>query len=389
VVTAVMPTYGRIDIAFDHGEGSYLYSTDGQRYLDFATGIATNSLGHAHPHLVKKLQEQAGKLWHVSNLYNIPEQQRFADRLVDNSFADTVFFCNSGAEAMEGALKVARKYHFANGNPEREHIVCATGSFHGRTLTTLSAGDNDKYREGFGPRPGGFDHVAFGNLNEMRAAMTKKTAAILVEPIQGEGGINPATAEYLQELRKIADEFGALLIFDEVQCGMSRSGSLFSYTLADTEPDIMGLAKGLGGGFPVGAVLATEEAAVGMVPGTHGSTYGGNPLAMAAANAVLDVMLEPGFLESVVEKGNYLRKGLDNLTRSHLKVIESVRGTGLMLGLKCVAPNLDLMTALREHKLLTVVAGENVLRILPPLNVKMSELDEALEIMSNVLKTIS
>ena len=386
MVTTVMPTYGRIDIAFDYGEGSYLFTTEGEKYLDFATGIATNSLGHAHPHLVKKLQEQAGKLWHVSNLYNIPEQQRFADRLVENSFADTVFFCNSGAEAIEGALKVARKYQFANGKPERDQIVCATGSFHGRTLTTLSAGDNDKYREGFGPRPGGFKHVAFGNLNEMRAAMNETTAAILVEPIQGEGGINPATAEYLQELRKIADEFDTLLIFDEVQCGMSRSGSLFAYSLAHTEPDIMGLAKGIGGGFPVGAVLATERAAAGMVPGTHGSTYGGNPLAMAAANAVLDIMLEPNFLDSVQEKGDYLKKELDTLVKSYPKVMESVRGTGLMLGIKCCVPNLDLMTAFRNHKLLTVVAGENVLRILPPLNVEISELDEAIEIIDKVCK---
>ena len=386
MVTTVMPTYGRIDIAFDYGKGSYLYTTEGEKYLDFATGIATNSLGHAHPHLVKKLQDQAGKLWHVSNLYNIPEQQRFADRLVENSFADTVFFCNSGAEAIEGALKVARKYQFANGKPERNQIVCATGSFHGRTLTTLSAGDNDKYREGFGPRPGGFKHVAFGNLNEMRAAMNETTAAILVEPIQGEGGINPATADYLQELRKIADEFDTLLIFDEVQCGMSRSGSLFAHSLAHTEPDIMGLAKGIGGGFPVGAVLATERAAAGMVPGTHGSTYGGNPLAMAAANAVLDIMLEPNFLDSVQEKGDYLKKELDRLVKSYPKVMESVRGTGLMLGIKCCVPNLDLMTAFRNHKLLTVVAGENVLRILPPLNVEISELDEAIEIMDKVCK---
>lgn len=384
MVTSVMPTYGRIDIAFERGEGSYLYSTDGRRYIDFATGIATNSLGHAHPHLVAKVQEQAGKLWHVSNLYNIPEQQRFADRLVANSFADTVFFCNSGAEAMEGALKVARKYHFANGSPEREDVVCATGSFHGRTLTTLSAGDNDKYREGFGPRPGGFQHVAFGNLNEMRAAMTGETAAILVEPIQGEGGINPASAEYLRSLREIADEFGALLVFDEVQCGMGRTGHLFAYEIAGVSPDVMGLAKGIGGGFPVGAVLASEKAALGMVPGTHGSTYGGNPLAMAAANAVLDVMLEPGFLDSVRENGAYLREALDGVVSRHPKVVEAVRGVGLMLGLKCVGPNLELMTALREAGMLSVVAGENVLRILPPLTVSKGEIDEAVGILEDV-----
>jgi acetylornithine/N-succinyldiaminopimelate aminotransferase len=378
VVTSVMPTYGRIDIAFERGEGSYLYSTDGRRYLDFASGIATNSLGHAHPHLVEKIREQAGKLWHVSNLYNIPEQQRFADRLVANSFADTCFFCNSGAEAMEGALKVARKYHFVNGDPDREEMVCATGAFHGRTLATLSAGDNAKYREGFGPRPGGFTHVAFGNLNEMRAAMSGKTAAIVVEPIQGEGGINPASADYLKELRNIADEFGALLVFDEVQCGMGRTGHLFAYQMSGVAPDIMALAKGLGGGFPVGAVLASEKGASGMSPGTHGSTFGGNPMAMAAANAVLDVMLEPGFLDHVKETGAYLRKQLDAAVARNHKVLESARGVGLMQGVKCVSPNGDLMTATREAGLLTVVAGGNVLRILPPLSVSKEEIDEAI-----------
>ncbi len=377
MVTSVMPTYGRINIAFERGEGSYLYSTDGRRYLDFASGIATNSLGHAHPHLVEKIREQAGKLWHVSNLYNIPEQQRFADRLVANSFADTCFFCNSGAEAMEGALKVARKYHFVKGDPDREEMVCATGAFHGRTLATLSAGDNAKYREGFGPRPGGFAHVAFGNLNEMRAAMSNKTAAIVVEPIQGEGGINPASADYLKELRNIADEFGALLVFDEVQCGMGRTGHLFAYEMSGVAPDIMALAKGLGGGFPVGAVLASEKGASGMSPGTHGSTFGGNPMAMAAANAVLDVMLEPGFLGKVKETGAYLRKQLDAVVARNPKVLESARGVGLMQGVKCVCTNGDLMTATREAGLLTVVAGGNVLRILPPLTVSRDEIDEA------------
>ena len=389
MVTAVMPTYGRIDIAFESGEGSYLYDTEGEKYLDFATGIATNSLGHCHPHLVATVQEQASKLWHVSNLYNIPEQQRFADRLVENSFADTVFFCNSGAEAMEGCLKVARKYHFENGAPEREEIVCATGAFHGRTLTTLSAGDSEKYREGFGPRPEGFHHVAFGNLNEMRAAMSTKTAAILVEPIQGEGGINPASTAYLRALRDIADEFNALLIFDEVQCGMGRTGKLFAYELANVTPDIMGLAKGIGGGFPVGAVLATEKAASGMVPGTHGSTYGGNPLAMAAANAVLDVINEPDFLSSIIKKGNKLKDDLTSLVDKHPSVLESVRGVGLMLGVKSIGPNLELMTALRENKLLTVVAGENVVRILPPLNVSEDELDEAVQKIDQVCNKIT
>ncbi len=380
----VMPTYGRIDIAFERGEGSYLYSTDGRRFLDFATGIATNSLGHAHPRLVAALREQAGRLWHVSNLYNIPEQQRFAARLVENSFADTCFFCNSGAEAMEGALKVARKRHFAAGAPEREEVVCATGAFHGRTLATLSAGDSEKYREGFGPRPGGFSHVAFGNLNEARAAMTDRTAAILVEPIQGEGGVNPASADYLAGLREVADEFGALLVFDEVQCGMGRTGHLFAYQMYGVAPDIMGLAKGLGGGFPVGAVLATEAAASGMVPGTHGSTFGGNPLAMAAANAVLDAMLEPGFLDSVRDRGARLREGLEGVAARHPRAVASVRGVGLMLGIECVGGNLDAMAALREAGLLSVVAGGNIVRLLPPLTVSDDEIDEGIGILDRV-----
>ncbi len=387
--TSVMPTYGRIDIAFERGEGSYLYSTDGRRFLDFATGIATNSLGHAHPHLVEKLRDQAGRLWHVSNLYNIPEQQKFADRLVANSFADTCFFCNSGAEAMEGALKVARKHHFANGRPEREDMVCATGAFHGRTLATLSAGDNEKYREGFGPRPGGFKHVAFGNLNEMRAAMSDTTAAIVVEPIQGEGGINAASHDYLCALRDIADEFGALLVFDEVQCGMGRTGHLFAYEMAGITPDVMGLAKGIGGGFPVGAVLATGDAASGMVPGTHGSTYGGNPLAMAAGNAVLDVMLEPGFLKTVKARGQYLRQALDGIAARHPGIIDSVRGAGLMQGIRCVGSNAEMMTALREAGLLTVVAAENVVRILPPLNVSEPEIDESAGLIETVCEKLA
>lgn len=384
MTSSVMTTYGRIDIAFERGEGSYLYSTDGRRFLDFATGIAVNSLGHGHPALVAALKQQADRLWHVSNLYNIPEQQRFADRLVAHSFADSCFFCNSGAEAMEGALKVARKYHFAAGDAEREDVVCATGAFHGRTLATLSAGDSEKYREGFGPRPGGFTHVPFGNLNELRAALSDRTAAILVEPIQGEGGINPADAGYLAGLRDAADEFGALLVFDEVQCGVGRTGHLFAYQMYGVTPDVMGLAKGLGGGFPVGAVLASDKAAGGMVPGTHGSTFGGNPLAMAAANAVLDVILEPGFLDGVTAKGGRLRAGLEDLASRHPGAIESVRGVGLMLGMKCVGNNLEMMTALRDAGLLSVVAGDNVVRLLPPLTTTESEIDECLGILDTV-----
>ena len=377
MVTTVMPTYGRIDIAFDRGEGSYLYATDGRRFLDFASGIATNSLGHAHPHLVKEIQNQAAKLLHVSNLYHIPEQQRLADRLVENSFANTVFFCNSGAEAMEGALKLARKFHFANGEPERERVVCCTRAFHGRTLATLSAGDNAKYREGFGPRPEGFDHVAFGNVNELRSAMGDDVAAIVIEPIQGEGGIFPADYRYMHALRDAADEFGALLVFDEVQCGMGRSGKLWAYEWAGVAPDVMALAKGLGGGFPVGAVLASERAASGMVPGTHGSTYGGNPLACAAANAVLDVMLEPGFLDQVIARGDYLHAQLQTVADRFPNFIDEVRGQALMVGMKTIAANMDVWTRLRAHGLLVVGAGDNAIRLLPPLTVSEAEIDEA------------
>ncbi len=383
-MTSVMTTYGRIEIAFERGEGSWLYSTDGRRFLDFATGIAVNSLGHGHPALVAALKDQAERLWHVSNLYNIPEQQQLADKLVEHSFADTCFFCNSGAEAMEGALKVARKYQFVSGAPEREEVVCASGAFHGRTLATLSAGDSEKYREGFGPRPDGFHHVPFGNLNELRAALSDRTAAILVEPIQGEGGINPADGAYLEGLRAAADEFDALLVFDEVQCGMGRTGHLFAYQMYGVKPDIMGLAKGLGGGFPVGAVLATEKAATGMVPGTHGSTFGGNPLAMAAANAVLEELVKPGFLDAVAQKGVRLRAGLDDLAARRPDAIEEVRGVGLMIGIKCVDNNLEVMTALRDAGLLTVVAGDNVVRLLPPLTASDDEIDECLRILDTV-----
>lgn len=385
MVTSVMPTYGRIDIAFERGEGVYLYATDGRRYIDLAAGIATNSLGHAHPHLVKVLQDQAAKLWHVSNLYNIPEQQRLADRLVANSFADTVFFCNSGAEALEGAIKLARKHHYAAGDEKRDGVVACTKAFHGRTLATLSAGDNEAYRTGFGPRPGGFQHVAFGNMNEMRAAMDDTVAAILVEPVQGEGGINVADTDYLNELRVVADEFGALLVFDEVQCGMGRTGKLWAHEAAKIKPDVMALAKGLGGGFPVGAVLATEKAASGMVPGTHGSTYGGNPLAVSVANAVLDVMLEDGFLDEVAAKGDYFMGRLAKIAAANPKVLKGVRGKALMIGLECEVTNADLQTKLRDAGILAVGAADNVLRFLPPLTITRDEIDEALAIFETVV----
>lgn len=381
MVTSVMPTYGRIDIAFERGEGPYLYSTDGRRFLDFATGIATNSLGHAHPKLVTAIADQAAKLMHVSNLYRIPEQEALADKLVATSFADTVFFCNSGAESLEGSIKVARRYQFHVGQPQRTKIICCNHSFHGRTLGTLSATDKEAYREGFGPRVQGFTHVAFGNLNEMRdAAAAEDAAAILVEPVQGEGGIFVATPEYLRALREIADEFGLMLVFDEVQCGMGRTGRLWAHEWAGIAPDIMASAKGLGGGFPVGAVMASEKAASGMKPGLHGSTYGGNPLAMVAAKTVLDVVSEPAFLEHVEKTAASLRGKLERIAGKHSSVIEEVRGAGLLIGLKCRVPAGDLQTALREQQgMLTVGAGENVLRVLPPLTIDESHVSEAVE----------
>ncbi len=378
MVTSVMPTYGRIDIAFERGEGPYLYSTDGRRFLDFATGIATNSLGHAHPKLAKAIADQAAKLMHVSNLYRIPEQEALADKLVATSFADTVFFCNSGAESLEGSIKVARRYQFHVGQPQRTKVICCNHAFHGRTLGTLSATDKEAYREGFGPRVQGFTHVAFGNLNEMRdAAASDDAAAILVEPVQGEGGIFVASPEYLQALREIADEFGLMLVFDEVQCGMGRTGKLWAHEWSGIAPDIMASAKGLGGGFPVGAVMASEKAASGMKPGLHGSTYGGNPLAMAAAKTVLDIISESAFLEHVVKTSESLREQLKKLVAKHPGVIEEVRGSGYLMGLKCVVPAGDLQTALREKGLLTVGAGENVLRVLPPLTIEESHVSEA------------
>ena len=376
---ALMPTYARADLAFERGEGPYLYTADGRRYLDFAAGIAVNALGHSHPHLVEVLQEQAAKLWHVSNLYTIPEGQQLAERLVDNSFADLVFFCNSGAEAVEGALKLARRYHFAAGYPEKTRVISCSGAFHGRTLTTLSAAANPKYLTGFGPASEGFDSVPFGNMNELRNAITEETAAILVEPIQGEGGVRPADLEYLRALRAVCDEYGLLLIFDEIQCGMGRTGKLFAHEWAGMAPDVMALAKGLGSGFPIGAILATGTAAEAMQPGTHGSTFGGNPLAMAVANAVLDVMLEKGFLPEVDRVARLLWDRLNELVGRFPQVLSEVRGAGMMLGLKCVVPNTEVIAKLREEGLLTVGAAENVIRLLPPLIIDESQVNEAVQ----------
>ena len=379
-----MPTYARADLAFERGEGPYLYTAEGRRYLDFGSGIAVTALGHAHPHLVAALTEQAGKLWHCSNLYRIPEGERLAARLCDASFADRVFFCNSGAEAIEGAIKVARKHHHDAGRPERNRIITCSGSFHGRTITTLTAAGNPKYLTGFGPGTEGFDQVPFGNMNELRQAITPQTAAILVEPIQGEGGVREAELEYLRHLRAAADEFDLLLIYDEVQSGMGRSGKLFAHEWAGAAPDVMGLAKGLGSGFPMGAVLANEKAASGMQPGSHGSTFGGNPLAMAVGNAVLDVMLEPGFLERVERVGAYAQGVFGDLAARHPAVYAGVRGRGLLMGLVCAAPNGEVMASAAAEGLLAVAAAENVLRLLPPLIVEESHIDEAAAILERV-----
>jgi acetylornithine/N-succinyldiaminopimelate aminotransferase len=388
VISAVMPTYARIDLSFVRGEGAYLFDADGQRYLDFATGIAVNALGHCHPHLVKAVREQAGKLWHTSNMYQIPGQQKLAQRLVDATFADSVFFANSGAEAVECALKMARKYQHDNGNPERFRVIAFSNAFHGRTMSTIAAGGQEKHLAGFAPSMEGFDHVPFGNLNAVRAAITNETGAILVEPIQGEGGIRPASPEFLNGLRQAADEFGLLLIFDEVQCGVGRTGKLFAHEWADVTPDIMSVAKGLGGGFPVGACLANEAAAAALNAGSHGSTFGGNPMAMAAANAVLDVILAPSFLESVNKLAKKLWIKLSDLAAAHPDVIEEIRGSGLMIGIKCKIDSTVLRGKLLDARMLSVGAADNVIRILPPLIIENSHIDEAIQILDDVCAQI-
>lgn len=372
-----MPVFKRLDLAFDRGEGAYLFGTDGRRYLDFGSGIAVTMLGHSHPHLVKALETQARKLWHCSNLFRIPEQERLADRLVANSFADTVFFSNSGAEAIEGGIKLVRKYHDATGHPERYRVICTNGAFHGRTLATIAAGGQEKHTKGFGPLVDGFDHVSFNNLNELRAAITDKTGAILVEPVHGEGGIRPATAEYMQGLRKVADEYGLLLFFDEVQTGAGRTGKLFAHQAFGVEPDLVATAKGFGGGFPLGALLATEKAAVGMTYGTHGSTFGGNPLAMAVGNAVLDVLMEDGFLANVERMAKLTQDRLGKVVRAHPNLFEELRGMGLMLGLKCKVSNEKMGEKLLANGLITVGAGDNVVRLAPPLVIGESHVEEA------------
>jgi acetylornithine/N-succinyldiaminopimelate aminotransferase len=382
-ITPLMPVYPRSGVRPVRGEGAYLIDESGQRYLDFASGIAVNILGHGHPHLTKAIADQAATLMHVSNLYGSPQGEALAQRLVDNSFADTVFFTNSGAEAVECAIKTARRYHFANGHPERQNLITFKNAFHGRTLGTISATDQPKMREGFEPLLPGFEYSAFDDLEAARALVDEHTAGFLVEPIQGEGGVRPASVEFLKGLREICDEHGLMLVLDEVQCGVARTGKLYAHEHYGITPDIMATAKGIGGGFPLGACLATEEAAKGMVFGTHGSTYGGNPLAMAAGQAVLDVILAPGFMEQVAATGDRLRAALEQMMPNYDHLFDSVRGKGLMLGIKMKSDSRAFVAHVRDkHGLLTVAAGENVVRVLPPLNIEEHHITEFIEKLS-------
>ena len=387
---AVMGTYGRQDVVFERGEGSWLISTDGERYLDFTSGIAVNGLGHCHPHLIKALKEQADTLWHTSNLYRVKNQERLAERLADLTFADNMFFCNSGAEACEGAIKLVRKYHYANGHPEKIRVITFEGAFHGRTMTTLAAGGNKKYLEGFGPKPEGFDQLTGFDLKAVEKAITPETAAIMIEPVQMEGGVRVVPNDFMKGLRKLCDKHGLLLVLDEVQSGMGRSGKLFHYEWSGIKPDVMAIAKAIGGGFPLGAFLATKEAAKGMVAGTHGSTFGGNPLATAVGNAVLDVMLEKGFLKGVEQKGLRLKQLMAALKDEMSDMVDEVRGHGLLAGvkLKDKYPAGDVMKAATAEKLLTVSAGDNVIRLLPPLTVTEAEMKDGIARLSNALKAV-
>ncbi len=376
VTSHLMPTFARVHLAFERGEGVWLYATNGERYLDFTSGVAVNALGHAHPHLVAALSEQAHKLWHVSNLYEIPEDERAAKRLCEASFADVVFFCNSGAEAAECAIKTARKYQSVNGRPERFRIVTFEGAFHGRTLATLAAGGQKKYLDGFGPVVEGFDQVPFADLAAVKRVVGDETAAIMIEPLMGEGGVRVVEPSFLRALRELCDAHDLMLIFDEVQTGMGRTGELFAYQRSGVVPDIMPLAKALGGGFPVGACLATREAAKGMTAGTHGSTFGGNLLAMSAVNATLDVMLAPGFFDHVKRIGLLFKQRLAEIKDRYPSLIAEVRGEGLLVGLRALVPAGELVDALRAENMLAVGAGDNVVRLLPPLIVSEQEIAE-------------
>ena len=377
MIPSVLPTYSRAPLSFVKGEGSWLIEQDGRRFLDLGAGIAVNALGHAHPALVAALTEQAGQLWHTSNLYEIPQQQELADRLVALSFADTVFFTNSGTEACELAVKMARKYFYDKGQPDRTEIITVSGSFHGRSSAGIAAAGSEKMTKGFGPLLPGFKHIEFGDMEALGAAITDTTAAIMIEPVQGEGGIRPVPDADLKQMRALCETHGLLLIFDEVQCGVGRTGKMFAHEWAGVTPDIMMVAKGIGGGFPLGAVLATENAASGMTAGTHGSTYGGNPLGCAVGNAVVNIIGTDAFLEDVNRKAGLMRQKLEGLVASHPDVFESVRGSGLMLGLKCKATNSDVVAAGYRHEVITVPAADNVIRLLPPLNITDEDIAEA------------
>ncbi len=385
----LLPVFARVDLGFERGEGCWLIATNGDRYLDFTSGVAVNALGHAHPHLVKALQEQATKLWHMSNLFKSPDGEVLAARLCEQSFADFVFFCNSGAEAMEGVIKLVRHYHFSKGHGERYRIITFEGAFHGRTLATLAATGSAKYLEGFGPPMDGFDQVPHGDIEAVKKAIGPNTAAILIEPVQGEGGVRSAPNSFFKALRDLCDQHGLLLAFDEVQTGMGRCGDLFAYRRTGVTPDVMSLAKALGGGFPIGAVLASAEAAAGMAPGSHGSTFGGNPLAVAAANAVLDVMLKPGFFDHVQKMSLLLKQKLASVVDRYPTVLSEVRGEGLLVGVKAVVPSGDLVTALRGEKLLTVGAGDNVVRFLAPLVVSETEIEHSVQCLERACAALS
>lgn len=377
MVAAVLPTYARQPVSFARGEGVRLYDEAGNAYLDFGSGVAVNSLGHCHPHLVEALKQQAETVWHTSNIFQMPGQEKLAKRLIEHTFADTVFFCNSGAEALELSIKMARKYHSATGNPQRYKLITFEGAFHGRTLATIAAGGNPKYYEGFGPKVDGFEQVKVGDLAAVKALIGPTTAGFLIEPVQGEGGVKPVPPEFLRALRALADEHGLMLVLDEVQSGAGRTGKFFAHEWAGITPDIMAIAKGIGGGFPLGACLATERAAQGMTAGTHGSTYGGNPLATAVGNAVLDVMLEPGFFEAVRQRALYFKQKLARIIDEHPSVFEEVRGQGLLTGLKCKVPNTEVISAFIGERLLAIPAGDNVVRLIPPLIVSDADIDEA------------
>jgi acetylornithine/N-succinyldiaminopimelate aminotransferase len=386
MIPALMPTYNRADLAFERGEGAWLWTGDGRRFLDFGAGIATSSLGHHHPHLVAAIAGQAAKVMHVSNLYRVPQAERLAARLVEASFADSVFFCNSGAEANEGMVKIMRRAMAETGREERFRVICFDGAFHGRTLAMLAATGNAKYLKGFGPVVDGFDHVPFNNMNALRDAIGPHTAGILVEPVQGEGGVRPANLQFLRDLRATCDEFGLVLGMDEVQCGMGRTGKLFAHEWAGITPDVMSTAKGIAGGFPMGAILAREWVAKYLVPGTHGTTFGGSPLACAAANAVLDVILAPGFLADVDRRARVLWNELRHVVSDYPAVFADVRGAGLILGLKCVIPQTEVSSAMQAEGLLVVNAGDNVVRLVPPLVITDADVETGVEMIRNAAR---